>query len=135
MRQQVNDILTAEEKAALEDDLDQFFADTETVTTVSYYKSGTLSFNSETGAVTDTGGTTVSSKKAFKVRPRQDEMEDMHTEKASEVWLMKASDLSSVTPAIDDYILVGSVKKYIKFISKPTPGIHYRFWTADEGNN
>lgn len=130
-----NDLLTAEEKAALTDDLDQLFADSEMVTTASYYKAGTLSFDSETGAVTDSGGSTVASKPALKVNPRQDEMEQMHIEKATEVWLMRQSDLSTVTPAIDDYILVGSVKKYIKFIGYPQPGIHYRFHTANEGNN
>ncbi len=103
MKQVDNDILTAEEKAALEDELAQFLGDTETRYLINYHVTGTPSVNRETGAVTESGGSDFTSKGALKVRPSEDDYAEMKEVSASEIWLVQTSDITTA-PTVDDYI-------------------------------
>jgi hypothetical protein len=103
LRQVENDLLTAEEKAALEDELVQFLGDTETRIVINYHSRGTVSQNRETGATTETGATDLTSKGAFKIKPTEADLAEMRAAGASEIYLVSVADITS-EPTVQDWI-------------------------------
>jgi len=134
VNQVIIDLLTGEEKAAFEDDVEAIITDTAVATTVTYHEMGSESFDPETGAVTETSGVSVSDIKAYRAQPNRKEMEQEKIEHATDVFYIAASDLSTVTPKLNDYITVSSVNKYIRHIKKPSVGAFYKFFTGDKAN-
>ena len=136
VRHLINDLLTAEEKAALKEDLIQLFLDTETAITCTYHVEGSNAWDKETGAVTETSGASYTSVPAFQITPRRDEIETMHVMKAEEVIIILDEwvDAYSITPKIQDQIVVGSVTKYVKGFVNAVPGVLWRFYVSDKGN-
>jgi hypothetical protein len=135
MRQLVNDLLTTEEKESLTDDLEQLVGDDETATTLTFHQTGSESFNVETGAVSESGGVDSSSVPAFEISLAENEMQGLHTEKGAAVFLVMTEDLSGITVQLNDRIVINSETKYIKGIVKPIPGIYWKIFVSDEGNN
>lgn len=133
MRQVDNELLTAEEKAALAEDVEQLIDDTECLTSATYHATGAETTNWETGVVSEVGGVNISCN-ALKVKPNKEDLEIMRVQEAEAVYLILASDLSAVTPKVSDYITVSSKKKYVVAFALPMPEIHYRFYVKDAGN-
>lgn len=132
VRQVDNEFLTAEEKAALDEDIVQLFGDDQVSTSVTYTHQGGESIARYTGAITVTSPTT-DSIEALRLQPDQKEMEALNIEEATDIWLIREGDLTSA-PVIDDYLVVSSVKKYVTAFKLPMPGLFYRVWTVDRGN-
>lgn len=126
--------MTAEEKACMASFIENACDCAQAVLSATYHSLGVESFDPETGAVTETGGTNVSSVNVLKITPSLSDTEEMKVSKAEEVYLLLASDLSAITPKPSDYITISSVRKEIRSLSKPVPYIHYRLFTADIGN-
>lgn len=127
------DLLSAEEKQALIEDLAQMFIDTETVITITYHSTGTETFDTDTGDVTETGGVDVSNIKALRVQPMDTELPIMHVNSSDEIFLIQAADITTVTPKVNDRIIVGSTTKYVHSFSNPMPKIHWRFVLGAQG--
>lgn len=131
-RQVTNDFLTADELNAFDKDLDYIVDDAQTKTAITYTHTGAASVARYTGVVTLTGGTNQSIN-AVRLEPKQEEMDKMNIQEASDKWLIRAADLSSA-PVIDDTITVSSDKKSVIAHKTPIPGKFYVVWTKDIGN-
>lgn len=133
-RQVENELLSAEEKEALIEELAQVFADAQMVETVTYNSTGTETWNTETGAVSEAAGVDVPNVPVMLVSLTREEEEKFKVEKNVSAWLIQSSSLSTVTPKLNDQITYGGDVKYILQIKNPIPKIFFRFITCDIGN-
>ena len=131
----VADLLTAEEKAALIQDIGGILGDSQTAATVTYHSMGAETWDKETGAITEAGGgTDIDDIECFRGKPDRQELKDMKFEMATDVFFIIATDIESVTPKLNDRIVDGTTTKYIHAMYLEPLGIYWKFWTGDKGN-
>lgn len=137
MRQVFNDLLSAEEKNALQVSLEEAIADTHTKQTVTYWQGALKSRNDKTGAISY--GAEISEDVdawVSDVTRSEDPDENIPDGTTHRILIAKSVlDGHSIAPTTRDTITVFGDVKHILSVLAPAPYIHYRFFVGDKGND
>ena len=131
MKQYDNDFMSADELEVLSDDLNQLINDSDTRVAITYHSSGTVTFDETTGQEDEVGGVN-DPVYGFRTKPSDKAVAEQGEQADLDAYLLFAADLTN-EPKTNDYITVGSVRKYVLRVDRSGLGLHYRVTVASKG--